>query len=293
VKIFISSLVTGMEQIRRAARAAVLALGHQPIMAEDFGARTSSPQVACLDELRQADAVVLILGQRYGAAQPSGLSATHEEYREARGRKTVLAFVQEGVERMPDQDSFVREVQSWEGGSFRAGFSGPEDLQPAITRALHNWQLAIAVGPLDPQDMLNRARALIPPEQRGSFSGITSLVVAIVGGPTQPVLRPIEIESAALAQDLLQAALFGPQRIFDPANGSSNTVKGHTLILEQDRGGASVSLDGFPCKERPCMPGSQTTRGQTGTRSRAPVRVAFRFNDSVGTPEKVTFVAGE
>jgi hypothetical protein len=39
------------------------------------------------------------------------------------------------------------------------------------------------------------------------------------------------------------------------------------------------------------MPGSQTTRGQTGTRSSARGRVAFRFNDSVGTPEKVTFVA--
>ena len=39
------------------------------------------------------------------------------------------------------------------------------------------------------------------------------------------------------------------------------------------------------------MPGSQTTRGQTGACSRAPVRVAFRSDDGVGTPEKVTFVA--
>ena len=39
------------------------------------------------------------------------------------------------------------------------------------------------------------------------------------------------------------------------------------------------------------MPGSQTTRGQTGARSGAPARVAFRSDDGVGTPEKVTFVA--
>ena len=39
------------------------------------------------------------------------------------------------------------------------------------------------------------------------------------------------------------------------------------------------------------MPGSQTARGQTDTRSSAPVRVAFRFSNSVGTPENVTFVA--
>ena len=52
-----------------------------------------------------------------------------------------------------------------------------------------------------------------------------------------------------------------------------------------------LEISRFPYKELPYMPGSQTTRGQTGTRSSAPVRVAFRFNDSVGTPEKMTFVA--
>jgi len=54
---------------------------------------------------------------------------------------------------------------------------------------------------------------------------------------------------------------------------------------------ARREISRFPGKEFPCMPGSQTTRGQTGTRACAPVRVAFRFSDSVGTPEKVTFVA--
>ncbi len=86
-----------MELLRRSVRSAVTALGHQPVMAENFGAQASSPQVACLDGLRKSDVVVLILGDRYGTVQPSGFSATHEEYREAQGRKPVLAFVQEGV----------------------------------------------------------------------------------------------------------------------------------------------------------------------------------------------------
>ena len=47
-------------------------------MAEDFGARPDSPQVACLTGLRQSDIVVLIVGEHYGAVQPSGQSATHE-----------------------------------------------------------------------------------------------------------------------------------------------------------------------------------------------------------------------
>jgi hypothetical protein len=89
--------------------------------------------------LRGADLVVPVLGQSYGAPQPgSGLSATHEEYREARGRKPVLAFVQEGVTPDPQQAEFIREVQSWENGLFRAGFQGPQDLRDALVRALHD-----------------------------------------------------------------------------------------------------------------------------------------------------------
>lgn len=156
-----------------------------PAMAEDFGAQPHSPQVACLDGLRQSDVMVLILGERYGATQPSGSSATHEEYREAKGRKPILAFVQEGVTREPDQAAFVREVQGWEGGLFRGGFADAVDLQPKITRALHEWQLANAVGPLDPQELLGRANALMPREQRGFQSLTTSLVISVVGGPTQ------------------------------------------------------------------------------------------------------------
>lgn len=91
MKVFISSLIAGFEPFREAVRSAVTTLRHEPVMAEDFGARPSSPQVACLSGLREADAVVLVLGDRYGAVQASGLSATHEEYREAQGRKPVIA----------------------------------------------------------------------------------------------------------------------------------------------------------------------------------------------------------
>jgi hypothetical protein len=39
----------------------------------------------------------------------------------------------------------------------------------------------------------------------------------------------------------------------------------------------------FPNKERLCMPGSKTTQDRTGTRKIAPVRVAFRHANGVGT----------
>ena len=116
MKVFISSLISGMEATRTAAREAVEMLRGVAIMAEDFSAGANSPQVTCLTGLRQADLVLLILSEGYGMMQPSGLSATHEEYREAKGRKPVIAFVQRGIAAEPSQQAFIQEVQKWEGG---------------------------------------------------------------------------------------------------------------------------------------------------------------------------------
>jgi hypothetical protein len=52
-----------------------------------------------------------------------------------------------------------------------------------------------------------------------------------------------------------------------------------------------LEISRFPCKELPYMPGSQTTRGQTGTRAGVSVRVAFHESYRVGTPEKITYAA--
>jgi hypothetical protein len=59
---------------RAAAREAVEQLGHTAVLAEDFGAQPRSPQIACLDGLRQSALTILIIGDRYGAKQSSGLS---------------------------------------------------------------------------------------------------------------------------------------------------------------------------------------------------------------------------
>ena len=153
MKVFISSLITGMEDYRVAAREAVQLLGHEPIMAEDLGARPQSPQIACLEGLRQSALVVLILGAGYGAKQATGISATHEEYRDAKGSRPVIAFVQEGVERSIDQATFVKEVQTWEGGLFRGGLDSSEKLKSRITRAIHKWQLSNVADPLHAEEL--------------------------------------------------------------------------------------------------------------------------------------------
>src|SRR3954465_6151768 len=54
---------------------------------------------------------------------------------------------------------------------------------------------------------------------------------------------------------------------------------------------AKPEISRFPHKERPHMPGSPTTPGWTGTRADAPVHVAFRDSDHVGTRDYLAFAA--
>jgi hypothetical protein len=242
MKIFVSSLITGMEPFRAAAREAIIQLGHEPVMAEDFGAQPASPQIACLQGLRQSAAMILILGADYGAKQPSGLSPTHEEYREAKDKRPVIAFVQDGVTRDPDQASFVNEVQAWDSGLFRDGFSSPDQLRAKITLRLHEWEVATMAGPVDEQEMLQRALSLMPEERRGYSRSVRTLVLAIASSPRQPILRPAEIEQDAFHEELLQAALFGPQRLFTPSKPTTAAIEDQALVITHDETGR-VRLD--------------------------------------------------
>jgi len=210
-------------------------------MAEDFGAQPSSPQIACLQGLRTSDVVVLILGEHYGFVPPnSTLSATHQEYREARETKPVLAFVQEGISPGPEQAAFITEVQAWEGGLFRGSFVNAEDLQDSVTRALHDVTLANATGPVDEQEMAARALAMLPAEGRNHVTS-AMLELVIVGGPQQRILRPAQLEDQTLVERLEQSALYGKQRLFDRSIGTTSSLDGADLVIRQERG-ASIRL---------------------------------------------------
>jgi hypothetical protein len=238
MRIFISSLISGFEPQRAAARRAVMTLRHEPVMAEDFGAQPNSPQIGCLQGLRGSDMVVLILGENYGFVPPgSSLSATHQEYREARETKPVLAFVQQGVSPGPEQAAFIAEVQAWEGGLFRGGFVGVDDLQDGVTRALHDVTLANATAPVDEQEMTARAHGMLEPENRNQVTA-AMLDLVVVGGPRQRILRPAELEAPGLAEQLEQSALYGDRRLFERTLGTASGLDGSDLVLRQERGAA-------------------------------------------------------
>jgi hypothetical protein len=240
VKIFISSVTQGFEAFRDAAVTAVATLGHQAVRAEDFSAAPESPQQACLAGVRSSDAMILLLGSRYGHVQSSGLSPTHEEYREARDTRPVLVSIQQAVDLEPKQAEFVREVRGWEHGHFTAEFEDVEGLREKVIRALHDYILGNEAAHLDEAELASRARALTSRERS---AGRPDVVVAVSGGPLRTVLRPAELENENLRQFLLAEALTGADAVLTPSLGTDTTISGDVLRLSQNRGSNLVALD--------------------------------------------------
>lgn len=244
MKVFISSVIAGFEAEREAAASGVRALRHDVIRAEDFGARAETPQQACLDGVRQADVVLLLLGSRYGTRQaPSGLSATEEEFVEAARTKPVLAFTQEGVERDADMVEFVRRVEEWAGGALSARFRTNEELRDAVVYAMSEFALAQQAGRVDPSELRDRALEALPVASHGLGSE-PLLVLAVAGGPTQQILRPAEIEDSTLCQAIKQAGMFGDAAVLNSERGGRCRISNGALLVGNNDV-ESISLD--PC----------------------------------------------
>ncbi len=106
MRVFISSVARGLEDKRRALPGLIRALGHVPVMFEDFGGQVDPSREACLDGVAGSDVYLSLLGPHYGYRFPeTGQSATHDELVEARrkGIDTVV-FRKDGVEPDPDPD---------------------------------------------------------------------------------------------------------------------------------------------------------------------------------------------
>lgn len=237
---FVSSVIGGYERYRDAVVEAAEMLRHTALRAEDLGATSASPQQACLGLVRDSDVVVLLIGEHYGEVQQSGLSATHEEYHEARERKPVLVFVEEHVTRDERQAAFLTEVQDWATGHFRRAFGDPASLKAAVVQGLHEYELAQSHGAFDEAECSERAKSLLPPDSRG-IGGGPELVVVIAAGPHQQVIRPADLSDPALAEDLQREALFGPNPVLDRSEGTNESVRGTQLTLRQEH--REITLD--------------------------------------------------
>jgi hypothetical protein len=135
--VFTSSVSEDYQHIRQAAREAIGKAGGHPIGFEDFPALNKTSRNACLDGVRNCDIYVGILGTKYGWVTPSGLSATEEEFKEAReSGKRRLIFIEEVEQREEKQEAFLKRAGDYQSGRFWKKFKTPEDLKRILEAAL-------------------------------------------------------------------------------------------------------------------------------------------------------------
>ena len=209
--VFLSSVMAGMEAMRRAAEAACESLGIKVIKAEDFVADPASPRGACLRGVANADGFLLLLGSRYGSRLPNGLSATHEEFVEAgRLRKELFLFrTSEDIE--PDQQQFLKAVGEWQGGHFYKTCLTPADLQRDVVKALLAWRSAPATAEVDASVATNLDR-VTPSSSLGTMNH-SDPWLAVSWAPNQRVTLDDSLIFEDLPEAVVDALVAGPSRL--------------------------------------------------------------------------------
>jgi hypothetical protein len=144
VRIFVSSVKRGLEEERRALPGLIRALGHVPVMFEDFGAQLDPSRESCLDAVASSDVYLLLLGAHYGYKFPeTDQSATHDELIEARRTGTdAVVFRKEGISPDPDQAAFINQVGDYARGAFWDDYADVPDLLAKVTSTIRRLESA-------------------------------------------------------------------------------------------------------------------------------------------------------
>ena len=229
--VFISSIQSGFEDVRAAARAGVESFGGRAMMAETVGAAPASPQRALLDRVAESAVLVLLVGPRYGARQESGLSATEEEFDEARRRgKPILVLRQEG-ELEPEQQEFLdRATGGWEGGAFYGTFRDASDVGLAVVRGLTNIRDRGARATLEPAAQERTAALAANARRQGYGQGGSIVRVVLVPLIDQPLLQAAALEDRNLPEELAAAAR--ASRLVPQSKGIATTVSAAGIQLQ-------------------------------------------------------------
>lgn len=218
-RVFISSVMRGFEAERAAARAAVVSLRQEPVMAEDFGAKPYSPEVACLEGVRASDIYVGLFGSRYGSLTPSERSVTGEEFLEARRLGLpILCFEQQGTKES-EQEAFLKRVKDYSEGYVVESFRTPEELTPKVVQALYDHIAQPGVATLDSSGAAARLERHQWGSRRPPNYGTWFGVVLFPARQGESYLPPTDLGLKELQDQLLQPALFGPAKLFRLEHG--------------------------------------------------------------------------
>jgi Domain of unknown function (DUF4062) len=150
-RVFVSSTFEDLAEYRNAVRDALLRVGAMPIVMEDLPASGTTIDEAVSQAVDQSDAMLLLVGHRYGAIDPkTGKSWIEAEYEAAKRRKKpLLVFL--AADDAPWPPKFI-DAERGRIQEFRErlasdvvvhSFRGPDDLRVRVMEALSRWVAAL------------------------------------------------------------------------------------------------------------------------------------------------------
>lgn len=229
-RVFISSVQEGYTHFRDGASRGITKAGCLPIRAEDFPAGTVSPRTACLDGVASCDAVVLILGARYGTPTAVGISAVEEEYSEARRlKKRFLVFIEKTTYE-PRQSEFIQSLSSYVGGHWRKSFSSADELEALVEQGLKE------VAPMSGTDLEKSARKRIDAafaERPPKSDQVSWLKVVWTALRDEEVVDPVRFSDQRFQDEIQRLAHSVEARLFDYAQSKQTRPEAARLHISQ------------------------------------------------------------
>ncbi len=230
IRVFISSVVGGMEEYRDAAEEAIRSRGGVAVRSEKLAGDGTAPRTACLDAVISCDVLVLLLGAKYGFVAPSGVSATEEEYQEAtKHGRLVLVFVEDANDVEPLQQAFIGRVSDYVTGRWRRQFTGAPELRSLLAEVLTEIDVTPTDSARTNQLVSDLLAAPIPEPFRRSDECV--LVMAWVSARNEEAIDPVRLGSAPFIKQLNHLAHAGEPSVFAYEQATSNKKSASSLLL--------------------------------------------------------------
>ncbi|NYJ18538.1 DUF4062 domain-containing protein [Glaciibacter psychrotolerans] len=272
MKIFISSVRTGLEAERDALPGLIRALGHEPVRFEDFSAQAVPSREACIKAVESSDAYLLLLGPHYGAVFPeTGQSATEDEWVTAQRLGTPRFVLRKsGVDFDARQQAFEATLGDYGSGRFYKMFATVAEVLNAAAGAIH--ELEQAPGALEFEPLIRMPAIHWLTDGTGSQGFRSS---------DRPRLEVhiVPIEGSPLSSRILEQVLSGL-----PARVRSAGLVSMTEALDTAHEAAAIQLDASP---PPTGGWNSVTSGSLASvrvLKDGQIAVAFRLpGDSMGT----------
>jgi len=235
-KVFVSSVMREYAKFRGTAVEAIKAVNCFPIVAEDFGAQSKSPQAAYLDGVRESDVYVGILGERYSLA-------TQEEFDEAvRTGKDLLIFVEKTRDRETEQAAFLERVEDRIEGYNRASFTNEEELKSAVIKALARLLSSTKADHKSAAQRLQKIPELIRERVGRGVRSDSWLWLAISPAVGQCILSARDFRSDRTSETVIDTAFEKDHRLFVKDFATKVGTRGDWLEIKQ----VNPELQGSP-----------------------------------------------